>query len=126
MKKTGFLKKLWKNPFARLSIFSLGEAAPWVGIGPWQTIAVYDVWKQEKKAGKTPNIAEYLTIGIPVAIVDGIGAVLSLTGFGMPLAKTITIPCLILIWAWRFYKHTTGVKLTKTKTKTKIKIKLKK
>lgn len=119
MKKTGFLKKLLKNPFARLGIFSLGEVLPLSGIAPWQTIAVYDIWKQEKKAGKTPNIAEYLTIGIPVAIVDGIGAVLSLTGFGIPLAKAITIPCLILIWAWRLYKHTTGVKLTKTKIKLK-------
>ena len=66
MKKTGFLKKLWKNPFARLSIFSLGEIVPFSGLFPFQTWAVYDVWKQEKKAGKTPNIAEYLTIGIPV------------------------------------------------------------
>ncbi len=114
-----FLKKLRKNPFSRLTIFSLLGAVPFSGIAPWQTIAVYDVWKQEKKAGKTPNIAEYLTIGIPIAIVDGIGAILSITGFGMPLAKAITIPCLILIWAWRLYKHTTGIKLTKTKIKLK-------
>ncbi len=119
MKKTGSLKKLLKSPFVRLSIFSLGEAIPFSGLLPFQTLAVYDIWRQEKKAGKTPNIAEYLTIGIPVGIADMVAIIPTLTGFGIPLAKAITLPCLGLIWAWRLYKHTTGVKPTKTKIKLK-------
>ena len=117
MKKTGLLKKIWRNPFGRLSGFSLAEIIPGSGLLPWQTIAVYDVWRQEKKAGKSPNIAEYLTIIIPVAIVDIVTIFITLTGVGIILSKAITIPCLGVIWSWRTYKQITGVKTTKLKIK---------
>lgn len=113
MKKTGLLKKIWRNPFGRLAGFSLAEIIPGSGLLPWQTIAVYDVWKQEKKAGKSPNIAEYLTIMLPVAIVDIVCIFISLTGYGILLAKAITFPFLGIIWTWRVYKHISGVRIPK-------------
>lgn len=100
--KIGLLKRLRKNPFAKLSIVSIGET--FLGPLPFQTAFVIDAWQEEKKTGASPNPAEYITILILALGVDAAGAVLELTGVGIPIAKAITFPGLGLLWAWRLIR----------------------
>lgn len=109
------LKKLWKNPLVKFSILFLGEGGTG-GAFPGCVAHVILTYVEEKETGKTPNIAEYITVGIPAAAVDGVGAFLSLTVIFSPLSYAITIPFLGLLLFWRLTK---GMKPVKKKLKTK-------
>ena len=117
-KRPGALKKLWKNPFAKLSIFSLGELIPFLGILPFQIGFVFSTWREEKKSGKSPNIAEYMVIGTIASAVDIIGALFELTGAGVILGKAIAFPGLCLLFLWRLNKH--GLHSTMSSKKIKV------
>ena len=105
-KKTGLLKKLLKNPLAKPLTTSLVEVLTG-GIGPGCTGYVAWTYVEEKKSGKTPNIAEYITVGILASTADSMG-LLGLTGVLLFLSYAITLPCLGLLIFWGIHKH--GIK----------------
>ncbi len=113
--KAGFLKTLFKNPFVKLLIPTLGEIGSG-GILPGNTGIVLWAYAEEKKSGN-PNIAEYLVVGGLAATADAIG-VLSLTGVLLILSYAVTLPCLGLLWFWRLHKHI-NKKFAPTKIKPK-------
>lgn len=115
-KKVKALEKILKNPLVQLIVPSLADLGT-AGLFPGWTGIVVWTYISEKKAGKNPNIAEYLIVGIPAGTVDAL-EYLNLTGVLYILTIfLITIPCLLALWTWRIYKHVTGVKTTKPKKK---------
>lgn len=106
-KKPGALKTLLKNPLVQLLIPSIAEIGTG-GLAPGWTIYVIWAYSQTKKAGGSPNIAEYLMIGGLAATVDIVQIFVDLTGFGVIISEILILPCLILLWAWRISKF--GIK----------------
>jgi len=92
-----------KGSFFKIIIPFLGEMSPF-GILPCWTGFVYYVFREEKKAGKSPNIAEYMVVGGLAAGVDTIDW-LDLTGFGMIISRAIDIPALLFLGFWRIKKQ---------------------
>ena len=104
-KKTGLLGKVFKNPLVQFLIPSLGETLTG-GILPGWTGFVIWTYFSEKKSGSSPNLAEYITVGILAVAADALD-VLALTGVLLLLTFPITLSCGLLLGAWRFYKHGT-------------------
>jgi len=103
-KKAGTLKTVLKNPIFKLLIPLGTEIIPGTGLLPsWLLYVVY-TYHEEKKAGLTPNIAEYIIVGGAAATSDTID-VLNLTGFGMIIGKGIDIPTVGFLYIWRINKH---------------------
>jgi len=71
---------------------------------PFWTALVYQTYREEKKSGNSPNVAEYMVVGGLAAGVDSIDW-LDLTGFGMIISRAIDIPALIILWSWRINKQ---------------------
>lgn len=107
---------LRKNPIIKLLIPSLAEIGSG-GLLPGNIGLVVWAYIDEKKAGKTPNIAEYLIVGVPAGVVDSIN-LLGLTGVLSIFSSSISIPCLALLWFWRLNKGIKKPLETKGKTKT--------
>lgn len=103
-KKAGALKTVLKNPIFKLLIPLGAEIIPGTGLLPSWTLYVLYTYHEEKKAGLTPNIAEYLIVGGAAATSDAID-VLNLTGFGMIIGKGIDIPTVGFLYIWRINKH---------------------
>lgn len=103
-KKTGALGTVFKNPIFKLLIPLGLEIVPGTGLLPSWTLYVLYTYHEEKKAGLTPNIAEYLIVGGAAATSDTIDA-LNLTGFGMIIGKGIDIPTVGFLYIWRINKH---------------------
>lgn len=103
-KKAGALKTILKNPIFKLLIPLGVEIPPGTGLLPSWTLYVLYTYHEEKKAGLTPNIAEYLIVGGAAATSDAIDA-LNLTGFGMIIGKGIDIPTVGFLYIWRINKH---------------------
>lgn len=122
IEKTGALRtalKFLKNPLAKPLITSLGEIGTG-GILPGCTGYVVWTYIEEKKTGNpgNPNIAEYLTVGIPAVVVDVIG-LLGLTGVLLIFSYAITVPCLGLLIFWGIHKHGLKSATASKKLKTK-------
>ncbi len=104
IKKTGpgTLKALFKHlvPFI-IPFLAEGVSG---GILPGNTGFVLWTYREEKKAGKAPNLGEYLAVGIPAVAVDAIG-LLSLTGVFLIFSYAITGPCLGALFIWRIFRH---------------------
>ncbi len=109
------LKTLSRNPLVQLLIPSLADVFTgglipgWLGIVLWTYIS-------EKKAGRNPNIAEFLVVGVPAGTVDAI-EYLNLTGVLYLLTLPISLSCLVALWSWRFYKHINKKPIPITKSK---------
>lgn len=103
-KKAGILKTVLKNPIFKLLIPLGAEIIPGTGLLPSWTLYVLYTYHEEKKAGLTPNIAEYIIVGGAAATSDAID-VLNLTGFGMVIGKGIDIPTVGFLYIWRINKH---------------------
>ncbi len=74
------------------------------GILPGNLGFVVWTYFDEKKADKSPNIAEFLLMGLIAGGVDAIG-LLGLTGVLLILSYAAQAPGLILLFFWRIYKH---------------------
>jgi len=92
-----------KGSFLKMIIPFLGEMSP-LGILPFWTALVYQTYREEKKSGNSPNVAEYMVVGGLAAGVDSIDW-LDLTGVGMIISRAIDIPALIVLWSWRINKQ---------------------
>ncbi len=104
-KKTGALRKLLKNPAAKLLIPFLGEAGSGGILPCWTGYVVYTYFEQKKSANPSgPNIAEYLIVGSLAGAVDIIG-LFGLTGVLLVLSYSVSLPCVVLLWIWRINKH---------------------
>jgi len=103
-KKTGALKAVLKNPIFKLLIPLGAEIIPGTGLLPSWLLYVLYTYHEEKKAGLSPNIAEYIIVGGAAATSDAIDA-LNLTGFGMIIGKGIDIPTVGFLYIWRINKH---------------------
>lgn len=101
-KALGALGKLLKNPIIKLLIPTVAEIGSG-GLLPGNLGLVIWTYLDEKKAGQSPNIAEYLIVGIPAAAVDGIN-LLGLSGVLLIFSWSISVPCLGLLWFWKLYK----------------------
>lgn len=105
-KKVGALKSLLKNPLVQFLIPGLGETLTG-GILPGWTAFVIWTYFSEKKAGNSPNLAEYITVGI-LAIAADLFDILALTGVLLIFTFPVTLSCGLALGVWRFYKHITG------------------
>ena len=103
-KKTGALGTILKNPIFKLLIPLGVEIIPGTGLLPSWLLYVLYTYHEEKKAGLSPNIAEYIIVGGAAATSDTID-VLNLTGFGMIIGKGIDIPTVGFLYIWRINKH---------------------
>lgn len=103
-KKTGVLKAVLKNPIFKLLIPLGVEIIPGTGLLPSWILYVLYTYHEEKKAGLSPNIAEYIIVGGAAATSDIIDT-LNLTGFGMIIGKGIDIPTVGFLYIWRINKH---------------------
>lgn len=109
--------KILKSPLTKPMVTFLGEAGSG-GILPGCTGYVFWTYIEEKKSGKSTNIAEYLTIGIPAVAADAAGIIGGISVIFLPLSYAISIPCIGLLIFWGFHKHgLKGIKPTKIKSK---------
>jgi hypothetical protein len=99
----GILSKLLNNPLLQWLIPILAEVLTG-GIAPGWTAFVLWNYITEKAGGKTPNLAEYLIIGIPAVIVDAFQILFTLSGLLSILSYAIILPCLFFLYLWKFHK----------------------
>lgn len=92
-----------KNPLFKLLIPTIVEISPF-GMLPSWTLYVLYTFHEEKKAGLSPNIAEYMIVG-GAALTSDVIDILDLTGFGAIIARGIDIPTVLFLYIWRINKH---------------------
>jgi len=95
--------KALNNPLLQWLVPILAEVLTG-GIAPGWTAFVLWNYIVEKAGGKTPNLAEYLIIGIPAIVVDALQIFFDLTGFLLILSYAIIGPCLVFLYLWKFHK----------------------
>jgi len=100
---SGTLKALFKKIIPFIIPF-LAEGLSG-GMLPGNTGFVFWSYLEEKKAGKTPNLGEYVTVGTLAIAADGAGVITALSIFLIPLSYAISIPCLAILFTWRIFKH---------------------
>lgn len=114
--KGSAFREILGHPVVQCLIPLAIEMTPLGGILPsWTTYVIYTYFS-EKKAGRSPNLSEYLTMGSAALTSDAIDW-LELTGFGMIIAKGIDIPTVLFLMSWRMYKRITVGATMPTKPK---------
>jgi len=99
----GTLSKALNNPFLQWLVPILAEVLTG-GIAPgWSAFVLWN-YINEKAGRKTPNLAEYLIVGILAVVVDAFQILFTLSGLLLILSYAIIGPCLFFLYFWKIHK----------------------